>query len=75
MQTLELKDDVAIKLKQVAEQAHLSTNDLIEQFLTQYTIEEKPPKTLNDFFGILKESPTFKGDPVEIQRKMRDEWD
>lgn len=75
MQTLELKDDVATKLKQAAEQAHLSTNDLIEQFLSQYTYEEQPPKTLNDFFGILKDSPTFKGDPVEIQRKMRDEWD
>ena len=75
MQTLELKDDVATQLKQVAEQAHLSTNDLIEQFLSKYASEESRPKTLNDFFGVLKDSPTFKGDPVEIQRKMRDEWD
>jgi len=75
MQTLELKDDVATQLKRAAEQAHVSTNDLIEQFLSQYVPEEKPPKTLNDFFGALKDSPTFTGDPVEIQRKMRDEWD
>ena len=75
MQTLVLKDDIATRLNQVAEQAHLSTNDLIEQFLSQYAPEEKPPKTLNDFFGALKDSPTFKSDPVEIQRKMRDEWD
>ena len=74
MQTLELKDDVATQLKQAAEQAHISTNELIEQLLMKYA-EEKEPKTLNDFFGILKNSPTFKGDPVEIQRKMRDEWD
>jgi len=26
------------------------------------------------FSGILKKSPNFNGDPVEIQRRMRDEW-
>jgi virulence-associated protein VagC len=34
--------------------------------------EERRP--LSDFLGLLKDSPTFNGDPVEIQRKMRDEW-
>jgi hypothetical protein len=32
-------------------------------------------KTLADFAGILKDSPNFNGDPVEIQRAMRSEWD
>jgi uncharacterized membrane protein len=39
---------------------------------------EKPdaaPTLLADFLGILKDSPTFNGDPVEIQRAMRDDWD
>jgi len=39
---------------------------------------EKPPeqeKSLLDFFGILKDSPSFNGDPVEIQRRLRSEWD
>jgi hypothetical protein len=27
------------------------------------------------FYGCLKDSPAFKGDPVEIQRQMRAEWD
>ena len=75
MQSLKLTDDVATQLQQVAEQAHLSANDLIMKLLSKYAIEEPPKKTLNDFFGILKDSPTFKGDPIEIQRKMRDEWD
>jgi len=74
MQTLELKDEVAIQLQQIAEQAHISTNELIEQLLSKYIIEKTEPTTLNDFIGLLKDSPTFKGDPVEIQRKMRDEW-
>jgi hypothetical protein len=28
-----------------------------------------------DFYGCLKDSKTFAGDPMEIQRKMRDEWE
>jgi hypothetical protein len=31
--------------------------------------------TLDEFFGCLKDNPSFKGyDPLEIQKKMRDEW-
>ena len=74
MQTLKVKDEVATQLQQIAAQAHISTDELIEQLLSQYMNEEKQPTTLNDFIGLLKDSPTFKGDPVEIQRKMRDEW-
>ena len=74
MQTLELKEEVATQLQQIAEQAHISTNELIEQLLNRYITEKTEPTTLNDFIGLLKDSPTFKGDPVEIQRKMRDEW-
>ncbi len=39
---------------------------------------EKPleqERSLLDFFGILKDSPSFNGDPVEIQRRMRSDWD
>ena len=35
----------------------------------------KKRKPLSDYLGLLKDSPTFKGDPVEIQRQMRNEWD
>ena len=33
------------------------------------------PKSFDQFYGILKESRAFDGDPVEIQRNMRAEWD
>ncbi|MBF0285486.1 MAG: hypothetical protein HQL51_13625 [Magnetococcales bacterium] len=38
---------------------------------------ETPPQEPNwhRFIGILRDSPVFKGDPVAIQRAMRDEWD
>jgi hypothetical protein len=32
-------------------------------------------KLIEDFVGVLKDSPVFEGDPVEIQRRMRAEWD
>jgi Protein of unknown function (DUF2281) len=39
--------------------------------------EQKPaqPPSLDDFIGSLKGSKVFEGDPVEIQRQMRAEWD
>jgi hypothetical protein len=41
--------------------------------------QKRRPKTfmesLGPLSGCLKESPAFEGDPVEIQRQMRSEWD
>lgn len=35
----------------------------------------KRSKTMGEFLGALKGSRAFEGNPVEIQRKLRDEWD
>ena len=35
----------------------------------------KKRKPLSNYLGLLKDSPTFKGNPVEIQRRLRNEWD
>jgi Protein of unknown function (DUF2281) len=35
----------------------------------------RPPRSWDDVVGSLKGSQTFAGDPVEIQRKLRAEWD
>ncbi|MDR1250223.1 MAG: hypothetical protein LBK63_13095 [Treponema sp.] len=32
-------------------------------------------RRIMQFYGCLKDSPVFEGDPVEIQRRMRSEWD
>lgn len=29
---------------------------------------------LSDYAGLLKDSPNFNEDPVELQRRIRDEW-
>lgn len=42
-------------------------------------VATKPAARIEDFFGILKDSGVFAGDPVEIQRQMREDreldWD
>lgn len=45
----------------------------VEQNTTQ---KEATPsgRLLSDYAGILKDSPNFNEDPVELQRRMRDEW-
>jgi hypothetical protein len=37
--------------------------------------ESHQKRPLSSYAGILKDSPTFQGDPVEIQRQLRNEWD
>lgn len=34
---------------------------------------EATPK-LDDFIGVMKDSPSFNGDPVAVQRSLRDDW-
>lgn len=48
---------------------------LIEQLISKYTVDEKRPTLLTDIINDLPEISAFKGDPVEIQRTMRNEWD
>jgi len=75
MQTLELDDNLATQIKQVAKQAHLSTNELLTKMLTDYNRPKKESVLMSDIIKDLPEISAFKGDPVEIQRKMRNEWD
>ena len=44
----------------------------IEQKNQQEPISGKP--SFQQFIGKLKDSKTFAGDPVDIQRALRDEW-
>lgn len=46
------------------------------EFLQQKTRAQstQPGELLSDYAGILKDSPNFNEDPVELQRKMRNEW-
>ena len=74
MQTLQISDQAASQLNEMASKKHISTSILIEQLIKNEN-EEKKTILLTD---VIKDLPTinaFKGDPLEIQRKMRNEWD
>lgn len=75
MQTLHISDEAATKLQKMADKAHVSSDELIERIIQKYSTEEETPKSFANFAGALADSPSFQGDPVEIQRKMRNEWD
>jgi hypothetical protein len=40
----------------------------------QRKLAAEPSPSFNEFFGALKASKIFDGDPVDIQRKLRNEW-
>jgi hypothetical protein len=46
-------------------------NNLGQDLVRQSLNRASSRKTLEDFVGILKDSPNFNEDPVEIQRRMR----
>ncbi|MDO9049730.1 MAG: hypothetical protein Q7U66_18600 [Methylobacter sp.] len=79
MATLELDDETAVLLKELAEHEHISPAQLLKNLAlvyrnTQQTHHTAPSELVTDFAGILKNSPSFNGNPLEIQQAMRDEW-
>lgn len=71
MQTLQISDQVAKQLNDMAQQEHLSSSELIERLVEKYRNDHELLEYLMDSLPNL---PTFKGAPMDIQRAMRDEW-
>ncbi|SFR49331.1 hypothetical protein [Thiomicrospira sp. ALE5] len=48
----------------------------VRAYVTILTESETPKETADwhQFVGVLQDSTIFDGDPVDIQRAMRDEW-
>ena len=74
MTTLQISDQAASILSNMAKQQHLSSSELIEKLIKKHSQElTKQPELLADFAGILADSPSFSGDPLEIQKAMRED--
>ena len=76
MLTIQIEDELEAKLIGMAKRNHLSPEQVIKQLITDYT----RPKTNKPVLvsNAIKDLPTidaFKGDPMDIQRAMRNEWD
>jgi len=79
MAIIELDDETAILLNELAEHEYISPAQLLKNLAlvyrnTQQAQHTEQPELLTDFAGILKNSPSFSGNPLEIQQAMRDEW-
>ena len=79
MITIELDDETAAVLNELAEHEHISLGQLLKNLTLVYherlqSNKNAQPELLTDFAGILSNSPSFKGNPLEIQQAMRDEW-
>ncbi|SJM95411.1 conserved hypothetical protein [Crenothrix polyspora] len=78
MITIELDEEIAAKLSELAEHEHISLEQLLKK-LTQYYTGQANSATnatelLTDFAGMLKNSPSFQGNPLDIQLAIRNEW-
>lgn len=79
MAIIELDDETAVLLNELAELEHISPAQLLKNLAlvyrsTRQAHHTEQPELLTAFAGILKNSPSFSGNPLEIQRAMRDEW-
>ncbi|MDD5276018.1 MAG: hypothetical protein PHR16_08050 [Methylovulum sp.] len=76
MQNLQISDQAANQLHDMAAQMHVTGSELIERLIKKHREERiKQPERLADFAGLLADSPSFVGNPLDIQKAMRDEWD
>jgi Protein of unknown function (DUF2281) len=67
-------DQINEKLKNVPPAIAQEVLDFVE-FLEAKHRPKASDKRIEDFVGVLRDSPVFEDDAVEIQRKMRAEWD
>lgn len=79
MMTLELDDETAALLNELAAHEHITPVQLLKNLAlvyrnTRQAGKHEAPELLTDFAGLLSHSPSFKGDPLAIQQAMRDEW-
>jgi predicted transcriptional regulator len=79
MMTLELDDEATRLLNQLMEREHIGAVQLVKQALAGYLVTQKAgneeqQELMTDIIDHLPNLPTFVGDPLAIQKALRDEW-
>lgn len=74
------RDQLIQELEKVPDHVVEKLLDIFHQLqahsqLSDFTSDQSNALTLDAFVGALKDSPSFPGDPLVVQRQMRDEWD
>lgn len=71
-------EEVYKQLKKAPDELVYEVADFTEFLIKKYKDKVEPKQTqitLESFNGLLKGSPSFEGEPLEIQQRMRNEWD
>ena len=63
------------KLKDAPQDVVQEVLDFIGYLEAKKRLSHKPKRSFDSYIGCLKDSEALAGDPVEIQRKLRAEWD
>lgn len=71
MQTIQVSDQSAAHIQDMAQQEHITSAELIERLVEKY---RKERQLLADMIDSLPDLPTFKESPMDIQKAMRDKW-
>lgn len=72
-----IADTIYEKLKAASPEIAREVLDFLEFLEARMKAEAapaKPERSWDEFFGAMNGSRAFTGDPVEIQRQMRDDW-
>ena len=76
MLTIDLEPELELSLNALAKEQHISTNELVKQFIQQCISKEKRSQLLVDMLNDLPEFPSFADkDPLAMQQQWRNEWD
>ena len=77
MTTIELDEEVADLLAALSQKEHASASSIIKKAIMQYLNPSnmQQPESMVDIINNLPAITAFDGDPLEIQKAMRDEWD
>ena len=76
MLTIHIQDDLETALISLAEIEHIQPEQLVKKLINDYSQSKKKKSTLmTDIINDLPSLPVFKGNPLDIQKGMRDEWD
>ena len=71
-------EDIYEQLKNAPDELVYEVGDFTEFLIKKYRPEiqeAETPVTLDSFKGLLKNSSSFEGDPLEVQQRMRNDWD
>ena len=78
MLTIHIKDELETALINIAKNEHLQPEQLVKKLIAEYTYSNsnnKEPVLVSDIIDDLPTLQAFSGNPVDIQKEMRDEWD